>query len=328
MRTITQAFVELYGSRSLRHRSPATAPDDSGRRQRFASDGAAEESIEPLPSRRPPTPRVTHGPVLREESTDEMPHAEISSLPPTRPIRFAPLEPLASVEPRSTGSRARHATRTLKVPRLVRCLLDACPDDWRRIVRGLEDRQSAVDLRCILVASAASGEGCTTIATALSMALAKESDRRVLLLDGDRADAGLARLLRLDIETGLDSVLANQASLDDALISFRDPPLTVLPLVHGSPLDDTLFDPRRVAAILGALRDAFDLIVIDGGSVSASSANIGLTAFGSTRSKPGVDAALLVRRPDRTAAAPLDRLRSLLNDHDISCLGMIENAVA
>lgn len=83
------------------------------------------------------------------------------------------------------------------------------------------------DPRSIVVASAASGEGKTLVASSLAIALA-QAHHRVLLIDADMRRPSVHGIFGRGLEPGLSNVLAGTATLGDALRATTVPGLTVL----------------------------------------------------------------------------------------------------
>ena len=121
------------------------------------------------------------------------------------------------------------------------------------------------EVKSILVTSSLPGEGKTTVAVALARLLA-HGGRKVLLLDADLRRSGVARTLDLPNETGLIQLLGTQEEVarEDAIQHDPASSLHILTRGRGSvPSPSDLFETARMETLLSALRDAYDLIVID-----------------------------------------------------------------
>lgn len=103
--------------------------------------------------------------------------------------------------------------------------------------------------RAYAVTSAVCGDGTTTVAAGLAIALA-ESGTRTIVVDARRSPAALADLLGLSSPWGLTDVLNGRVSVDEALRTWRDDvPLHVL---AGSGTDlDSGSAPLRQADVAG-----------------------------------------------------------------------------
>jgi Mrp family chromosome partitioning ATPase len=133
-----------------------------------------------------------------------------------------------------------------------------------RVLRAkLESIDEQRPLRCIGVVAAAAGEGTTTSALGLAVALARDGARRVLLIEVALRNPVLERLLGLSAATGLGDWLAQGASSPIAL--RRIEPWGVFLLSGGTPRADPtqLLESAAMAALLEAARAAFDFVVVD-----------------------------------------------------------------
>lgn len=117
--------------------------------------------------------------------------------------------------------------------------------------------------KVIAVTSALPEEGktVTAICLARSMALAGE---RVILVDADLRRHGLSELMREQTDgPGLSDVLRGDATLDEALI--RDPAvgMDILRAAREDTGGPELLTGEKMDALLEALRDRYDVVVID-----------------------------------------------------------------
>lgn len=116
--------------------------------------------------------------------------------------------------------------------------------------------------RIVAITSALPGEGKTTAALCL-VRVAARSGARVLLIDGDPRRRGVTRMLGLNPDAGLAEVLHGAASWRNVLVLDPASGAQALPLAGSGLSADDLFGAPAMAALLGELRQAFDLIVID-----------------------------------------------------------------
>jgi non-specific protein-tyrosine kinase len=128
----------------------------------------------------------------------------------------------------------------------------------RTAVRFLEPDEP---ISTLVVTSASAGEGKTTTATNLAIALA-QSGERVILVDADLRRARLADSLGLVGGLGLSDLILRTASMDDVLLGWREL-LAVLPAGTVPPNPAELLGSQRMATVLAELAGRCDIVVID-----------------------------------------------------------------
>ncbi len=121
-------------------------------------------------------------------------------------------------------------------------------------------------MQVLLVTSAGSGEGKTTLATHMAMSLAR-SGRRTLLVDCDLRRPALHRMFQVEQEPGVAELLLCEARLDEVL---HETAVEGLDLVTaGGWLDEALevLSSGAVEVWFEKLRADYDFIVVDGSPV-------------------------------------------------------------
>jgi polysaccharide biosynthesis transport protein len=187
------------------------------------------------------------------------------------------------------------------------------------------DRQ----LRTILVASAAPGDGKTTIARHLGAAAAMMGSR-VLLMEVDLRRPTLAQRLGVPSGPGLSDVLIGSLPLDEAVRSIaldtrsgeRSDGRSLDVLVSGAvlpPNPGELVESHAMEALLRQAQAVYDLIVIDTPPLTAVS-----DAFPLLRK---VDGVIIVGRVGRNRRDVAERLHETLQSVRAPLLGVIANGV-
>jgi succinoglycan biosynthesis transport protein ExoP len=121
--------------------------------------------------------------------------------------------------------------------------------------------------RVVVLTSASPGDGKTTVACNLGIAVA-ETGRKVLLIDGDLRRPRLHRVFSVKNDSGLSDVLWAKNSLEAIPLAHlvRESEVSGLSLLPagscGVPPANLLYSPR-MADLLKRLRTEFDMIVID-----------------------------------------------------------------
>ncbi|QBC84168.1 tyrosine-protein kinase domain-containing protein [Mycobacterium avium] len=182
---------------------------------------------------------------------------------------------------------------------------DTAFDDAVRGMRTRLLRAMGPDARQVLVTGPFGGEGTTTTAMNLALALA-EMGEDALLVEGDSRRHVIAGLLRVESGEGLASALANPAAAAEVV---KPTPISRLFILASrsarrESLPPSAYLPEVVDRVVQELSSRFDRIVIDGPPVLAT-ADTGLLSG-------AVPATVLVVRAKRTTADELqDALTAL-----------------
>ena len=118
------------------------------------------------------------------------------------------------------------------------------------------------DMKTILVTSPAPGDGKTTSASNLAIALA-QAGHRTLLLDADFRKPSQHKVFEIDPTVGLSSVIAGHVKLREAVRQTETPGLYVLPCGPVPPNPSEILNGKRFAQVMEVLCNAFDRIVLD-----------------------------------------------------------------
>lgn len=133
---------------------------------------------------------------------------------------------------------------------------------FRSLAMNLQSLQLGGTSRSFVVTSSILGEGKSTTAANLAVAL-EETGARVALVDGDLRSPRLAEYLELTGRIGLTDVLTGQSKLADALQRWRESNLYVL--THGAvPIDPSeLIGSSELVRLLSTLTEHFDVVLVD-----------------------------------------------------------------
>ena len=156
------------------------------------------------------------------------------------------------------------------------------------------------------VTSALDGEGKSTTSFAIAVGLARLG-MRVLLIDADLRRPSIHRMVGRDNDRGLTDLLGYRKSYDEALLDMPDLGFDIL---TAGPLPDTpseLLASPRMAQLLEACAQGYDVTVIDGPPILGLADAPMLAAI--------VDGTVFVVEPERARSgqlkAALKRLRSV-----------------
>lgn len=120
----------------------------------------------------------------------------------------------------------------------------------------------------IAVTSGMPGEGKSTLATNLALALADDGER-VCLVDADLRRPRVAEYLDNDLQSsvGLSTVLAGDADVDDVAQEVRTDGLCVITSGPQPPNPSELLGSQRFKDVLQALDERYDYVIIDASPV-------------------------------------------------------------
>ncbi|KQX74266.1 polysaccharide biosynthesis tyrosine autokinase [Aeromicrobium sp. Root472D3] len=116
--------------------------------------------------------------------------------------------------------------------------------------------------KVFVVTSSLPGEGKTTTAANLALALA-EGGEKVILVEGDLRRPKVAEYLRLESSVGLTTVLIGKLSLEDAIQTTANEDLHVLTSGSTPPNPAELLKSSSMAALITSLRETYDIVLID-----------------------------------------------------------------
>lgn len=113
-----------------------------------------------------------------------------------------------------------------------------------------------------VVTSAMPGEGKTTTAVNLALAMA-DSGRRTLLVDADLRNPSVAKALGMEGSVGLTTVLLGDAQVHDVIQTWGTAGMDVLPAGQVPPNPSELLGSAPMEALLTSLVDEYDFVLID-----------------------------------------------------------------
>jgi capsular exopolysaccharide synthesis family protein len=120
------------------------------------------------------------------------------------------------------------------------------------------DRESL----CCVVTSPTAGDGKSTVAANLAIALA-QAGQRVALIDADLRKPSLHKLFRLQQRVGTTTVLLDQAGVHDAIQHLGPGLPAVLTSGQLPPNPSEVLGSRRMGELVAELRAAYEVVMID-----------------------------------------------------------------
>jgi len=190
-------------------------------------------------------------------------------------------------------------------------------EQFRTLRTRLYQLRETTPLKRILVTSAVAGEGKTFIATNLAQAIAKEKERKVLLIDGDLRSPALHKPLAAPATPGLSDYLRGQVSDPEIIQHGQEGNLCFIAAGSAGSDPSELLSNGLLEKLLDRLAPLFDWVIIDSPPcLPVSDANV-LASF--------CDGVLLVVRAKSTPSAAADRARKELQKRKV--VGVVMNAV-
>jgi capsular exopolysaccharide synthesis family protein len=117
-------------------------------------------------------------------------------------------------------------------------------------------------LQVIMVCSADSGEGKTSLACHLALSLAR-SGKKTLLVDADLRNPTTHELFEMPLEPGLSELIREVVTVQDAIYRTSSPGLWLLPAGKCTTRVIELLAQEVMANIFSELRQEFDFIIVD-----------------------------------------------------------------
>jgi len=170
--------------------------------------------------------------------------------------------------------------------------------------------------KVVLVTSSVPGEGKSTLAATLATSAALTS-QRVLLIDGDIRHPSTSKLYGLDSNKGLVDFLAGNTPGLEAMKTFIDGRLTVLPAGTISAKSADLLHSQKMFSLIEAARGSYDLVIIDCPPVTA--------VVDSRVMANHVDKVLFVTEWRRTPREVVERAIGLMSEHRDRLVGLVIN---
>ena len=188
-----------------------------------------------------------------------------------------------------------------------------------RILRSALDFAAVTrELDTLLVTSAVSGEGKTTVAVDLAHAVAL-AGRSVVLMELDLRRPTFTAHFDLKPGTGLTAALIRDAELADLLVEpFPDlPNFSVLPAGRTPHNPSELLGSPRVAEMISKLQSQDGIVIIDAPPLNPVADTQVLL------NSPAIHSAIVVARVDKTARDDVRRARAILDRHIVEPVGIV-----
>jgi tyrosine-protein kinase len=217
-----------------------------------------------------------------------------------------------AVVPKVRGNQGRGAPVLLSssMPQSV------AADAYRTLRAGVLFAASRTGAKALLITSAFEGEGKTTTAANLAVALA-QAGKRVILLSADLRKPRLHEFFGGSSPIGLATVLAGQTTIDRALVSSSIEELQIL--FSGGVRENAaeLVGSEAMGQVLDELRARSDFVIVDAAPI--------LLVADTSSLLPHIDGVLLVVDPAVSTRAAADDVREQLDQLQARRIGVVIN---
>ncbi len=191
---------------------------------------------------------------------------------------------------------------------------------YRMLRANLKFISADKQLKVIVVTSSVPGEGKSTVAANLALAMA-QMERNVLLVDADLHRPVQHKIWDLTNIEGLSNVIVGQAQIKTAINKVMDNMNNLDVLTAGvvPPSPASLLDSKRMASLIQSFATNYDFVIIDAPSlnVAADAATLGQMA----------DGVLFVVRPGVVDSVNASLACEMLEKSGQNVLGQVVNAV-
>jgi polysaccharide biosynthesis transport protein len=163
----------------------------------------------------------------------------------------------------------------LDIPNLNRAVLpvsvaEACSLTRASLTQYFKSSNASQMSRCIMVTSAAEGEGKSIVATQLALSLAR-AGKSVMLIDANLREPVVHKMLDVPVAPGLSNMLLKGATFQDTLVLSEDlPTLSVLTAGDIPDCASDVLSSDRLPEILRIARFEADIVIVDAPSCSVS----------------------------------------------------------
>jgi capsular exopolysaccharide synthesis family protein len=189
-------------------------------------------------------------------------------------------------------------------------------ESFRQIRTNLQFAHVSHSSKTVLVTSSVPGEGKSTTAINMAIAMA-QAGQRVALIDADLRRPMVGEYLGLDRTAGLTTVLVGSATLEDLIQPWGDDELYVLTSGKIPPNPSELLGSEAMKTMIAALERDFDAVVVDAPPL--------LPVTDATVLAQRVGGVVLVVGSQQVKASDLEKSLSALEMVDADLLGVVLN---
>ena len=188
-------------------------------------------------------------------------------------------------------------------------------ESYRAIFTHLRPSLERSDIKTIAVISASNQEGRSITAVNLSVVMAKDFEKKVLLVDANLRQPVIDELVNVDGKEGLSDILSKDLNYNNTLASTKIENLKVITAGANTVNPVELVSGVRMSQFLNQTRQDFDYIVLDTPAIIPYADSKILVSL--------ADGAILTIRARKTRREIIDRTQSILDKLDAKILGFV-----
>lgn len=172
------------------------------------------------------------------------------------------------------------------------------------------------NIQTIIVTSANSGEGKTTIASNIAIVMA-QTGKKTIIIDCDLRKPCIHRFFGISNQSGLSSLLIDEVCLEDIIKDTKEESLKVIPAGIRPPNPSELLSSSKMKDFIEAIKENYDCIIIDTPPITIVTDAQILAQYG--------DGCLLVAAGNETRRNSILMAVELLEKVNAKILGVILN---
>lgn len=195
----------------------------------------------------------------------------------------------------------------------------ALAENFHLLRSNIEFFRSSNPIKTILITSPSQGNGKTTVASNLALAIS-QAEEDVILVDADLRRSAVHSSLKMSKSPGLSEVINNKADIQSVIRQWkRNKNLKVITAGSRPPNVTEVVGSKRIAAILSKLKENHELIIIDAPPlIIADSYNLA----------SGADAVIIVMEPGQTSDEQARSIKEQLDRANAKILGFVFNKMS
>lgn len=188
-------------------------------------------------------------------------------------------------------------------------------EQYRLIRTNLQSLNLKNPPRTLVISSSTYGEGKTITAINLAIIMAQDTNKPILLIDGDLRKPQICQYLGLTPKMSLIDFLMDGIPLETILLPTKISNLTVLPGGKAASNPSSLLESTKMKNLLTEVKSRFEYVIIDTTPI------LSVTDAGIIGSE--TDGVLLVIQADRTKREVIQRAQSALAEAQAEIIGSV-----